>query len=490
MTTGISEKNDEEPDRQQYAVIGTYLLLTVFFITLYFYLAHIIEKQAQKRLSLITMYAAEAVNGWLDNHTLSVELAAAFSQAPLSNEQLARLFPRVAASSRTARLLVLHLEGEGLFMVDGAVSLKPETSKDYARWLYLLSQPMPESRLTDPIPSLIGNEHEILIAQPLLNAFGMRVGALGLRLPLAELINHLHGLEFLGPLGRRALIVSNTGQILAATDAALTRDTAPGTPIPAVLEKLLRDRNIKTTQMGIEGKDYYASLDSIGRTGWNILTIGPLSHELALRGTLRGALLASWLFLSLLGALFVRQNRRYYHYKVLSERDRLTGAGNRLAFEKNLADMRESRKFPVCLLIMDVDGLKQINDTLGHEAGDALLRRVAALLQRSLRDSDTIYRVGGDEFAVFLPGTSREQALLLAERINARAAATRVGSVLPPVYYSLGLAEAVNPDSLASLFRTADEAMYEDKNNRRKASHEAIRTWLEGNASQPDRRAN
>ena len=101
-------------------------------------------------------------------------------------------------------------------------------------------------------------------------------------------------------------------------------------------------------------------------------------------------------------------------------RDWLTGLYNRRYFEETLADHIESAsryERELSLVLFDIDGFKQINDTLGHAAGDEVLRQFAELLKKSARKADIVCRQGGDEFALILPETSRANARIFAERI-------------------------------------------------------------------------
>jgi diguanylate cyclase (GGDEF)-like protein len=123
------------------------------------------------------------------------------------------------------------------------------------------------------------------------------------------------------------------------------------------------------------------------------------------------------LILAGLGYLLGRQADRL---QALSETDVLTGLPNRRALRQRLTDeMRRGARYgsPVSLLIIDIDGLKRINDDRGHGAGDRLIRRVAAAISATLRNSDLGARWGGDEFAVVMPNASSEAAQHLAERL-------------------------------------------------------------------------
>src|SRR5206468_3983540 len=106
----------------------------------------------------------------------------------------------------------------------------------------------------------------------------------------------------------------------------------------------------------------------------------------------------------------------------LATTDPLTGLFNPRAFHDRLRQElgRVARyREPLSLLVLDLDGLKRVNDQFGHEAGDAALRSVAAAIRRGLREIDLGARIGGDEFAVLAPQTGAEAAVVLAERLRA-----------------------------------------------------------------------
>ncbi len=105
----------------------------------------------------------------------------------------------------------------------------------------------------------------------------------------------------------------------------------------------------------------------------------------------------------------------------LIERDPLTGLYNYRFLTRVLAqEMDRTRRngSPFALIMMDIDGFKQINDTLGHEAGNCVIKETAALLERYTRQSDQVCRYGGDEFAIILPGANLFRAIRTAERLR------------------------------------------------------------------------
>ncbi len=150
----------------------------------------------------------------------------------------------------------------------------------------------------------------------------------------------------------------------------------------------------------------------------------------------------------------------------LASFDSLTGLANRRTLRAKLAQAQavaEAEDAKVGLLCIDLDRFKTINDTLGHDAGDALLRMVAERLQQGTRDYDTVARLSGDEFAILL-GRLRgpEEAEVIVRRLHeAMAAPVELAQATVTVSMSIGLAIGNSPrDTLDDLMRIADDAMY------------------------------
>ncbi|MBW6464820.1 MAG: GGDEF domain-containing protein, partial [Firmicutes bacterium] len=153
----------------------------------------------------------------------------------------------------------------------------------------------------------------------------------------------------------------------------------------------------------------------------------------------------------------------------ISFHDQLTGLYNRRYYENELKRLDSSREHPIAFISADLDGLKLINDTLGHSEGDDYLKTGAELLKSALRTSDILARIGGDEFAVILPNTTLEVGQRMVERIHHKIEEhNRQKTTGPPFSMSIGLAVS-EPDkhSLEETYNKADTAMYEDKKQRR-----------------------
>jgi diguanylate cyclase len=142
--------------------------------------------------------------------------------------------------------------------------------------------------------------------------------------------------------------------------------------------------------------------------------------------------------------------------------DELTGALNRAGWNAVIrAEEERARRYghAVSIAVFDLDGLKQLNDSEGHEAGDDLLRRASGTLRHALRAIDVVARTGGDEFAVLLPETAAAEATPLLGRVTA--AFTAAG-----IRISAGLATWDRQSSLPATMKSADQAMYRAKSAR------------------------
>lgn len=162
-----------------------------------------------------------------------------------------------------------------------------------------------------------------------------------------------------------------------------------------------------------------------------------------------------------------RQARELAHAATV---DPLTGLFNRRHFHSRIDEEIERARrhsLDLALLLIDIDDFKRINDTLGHLAGDFLLKQVADVLKHSVRVFDVCTRYGGEEFAILMPGSSAANAMVVAERIRARVeSAARDDGPLPPhvrITVSAGLAVLKNDGSSSDLIARADRAMYRAK---------------------------
>lgn len=159
--------------------------------------------------------------------------------------------------------------------------------------------------------------------------------------------------------------------------------------------------------------------------------------------------------------------------RALAGRDPLTQAANRRTFEEELGrELARHRRTstPFALILLDLDDLKQRNDRHGHAAGDEALIALTSACQRTLRDTDLFARIGGDEFAVLLPGSTHAGATTLSLRL--REAVENV-ELDEPLRVSIGCASTEHAKlSAEALKSAADQDLYRDKARRKHAARE------------------
>ena len=166
----------------------------------------------------------------------------------------------------------------------------------------------------------------------------------------------------------------------------------------------------------------------------------------------------------------LRNALQYREALIASLTDPLTGAGNRLALENTLnreIELAKRHKSPLSLLVVDVDDFKRVNDQWGHKAGDKVLKMIVKKLNEVNRQTDLIFRYGGEEFVILLNETSQVGARVIAERIRCAIEKTKVetaGQSLK-ITVSLGAAALKPNDSKDRLFQRADKALYQAKNS-------------------------
>ena len=162
------------------------------------------------------------------------------------------------------------------------------------------------------------------------------------------------------------------------------------------------------------------------------------------------------------------QAERMKSYRTEARTDGLTSLPNRRAFDTILrrrVGERRRRKAAVSLLIIDIDGFKQLNDQYGHQAGDIVLRGLSGILSSAMRDSDVVARIGGEEFGAILHHADLADAQAVAERLRQSIAENEFlvhGGTLH-LTVSIGVAETIVGETTDLLYKRADSALYRAK---------------------------
>ena len=161
----------------------------------------------------------------------------------------------------------------------------------------------------------------------------------------------------------------------------------------------------------------------------------------------------------------IENARRFREARQLADLDALTGLHNRRFFHETLArEVARAHRYnrKLALIVFDLDDFKEINDKIGHLAGDSVLAEAAGRMRSVVRSADVACRVGGDEFAVVLPESSLQDADQLYRRIQNAVSARPIGEV-GKVFLSAGVAELRPEDDAITFFERADHALYRAK---------------------------
>jgi diguanylate cyclase (GGDEF)-like protein len=158
-------------------------------------------------------------------------------------------------------------------------------------------------------------------------------------------------------------------------------------------------------------------------------------------------------------------NRQRDQLMQLATKDPLTGAGNRRSLDAKLDDVVNNRRrsgIEASMLLIDLDHFKKVNDVHGHRFGDQILKRVTEIVNLRIRVTDSLYRIGGEEFVVVLEGQNAERARHLAEQLRTL---VHENELAPDqsVTISLGVAQLAADESANDWMHRADEALYEAK---------------------------
>lgn len=168
----------------------------------------------------------------------------------------------------------------------------------------------------------------------------------------------------------------------------------------------------------------------------------------------------------------LRNAIKYQQALQLATQDPLTGVGNRGAFEKSLrreVDLARRHHSSLSILALDLDNFKSINDSYGHAAGDHVLKVVSQCILNNIRESDILYRTGGEEFTIILSKTEIQGALLLADRLCKAIAGLDVHykGIIINATTSVGVSAYVHGDTDKAIIERADQALYRSKDEGR-----------------------
>lgn len=403
---------------------------------------------------------------------------------------IAQRLGAIAADTGIAALLLINSAGD---CVASAVvaGLNSQTGTNYADREYF--QAARAGRIGRQfLVGRVTNTYNLAYGVPVSSASGV-LGAMTASIDVTDMT------PLLG--GEMVFVTDENGVVVLAWDRALRMATIPGAAVNGV-SRDERERRYKTTQFTVLDLEPAMADVAPGLVRWqghapyllaSQFTPGNEMKVHVLRsldelGTIRGDRLWTFSLLVLSGALaaLLGAGARNYLHAVNAHRaelmrlneelslqarsDALTGCANRRRFIEVLELERQRAEryaTPFCLLSLDLDHFKLVNDQYGHPCGDVVLRHVVELVQSSLRPTDLLGRMGGEEFCVLLPQTGAHEAGIIAGRIRATVEATpaRWGAQEVRVTVSLGVAQwrAADRELADELLARSDEAMYAAK---------------------------
>jgi diguanylate cyclase (GGDEF)-like protein/PAS domain S-box-containing protein len=220
------------------------------------------------------------------------------------------------------------------------------------------------------------------------------------------------------------------------------------------LNILERREDLETAMQNLHQKRSFRNLVASLRTKSGELRTGLISADII---DIHGIEYMLWVFDDI-----TDRKRAEERLEQLSFHDSLTGLYNRSFFEEELLRLDRERLLPLSIILCDINGLKLINDTLGHRKGDELLARAAAILKQNSRSEDIVCRWAGDEFVILLPQADQIVANRICDRIRTACQETEIDSL--PLSFSLGAATKEYADQdVEIVFKDADDVMYRNK---------------------------
>ena len=272
----------------------------------------------------------------------------------------------------------------------------------------------------------------------------------------------------------RLLVIDKNGEVILSSDGS--NGSLSELPDIGQYSKEILSQSSKALQLDCEGSDIYLNTIQIPGSDWTLAVIQkPSNEEKALRLMLiqNGiAALVIGLLLIGVGRLTIGRDQRKLEHS--ANTDPLTSLLNRQSFAETferLTNVETQSRDKLAVAIMDIDHFKAINDTYGHQAGDTVIRNITASIKSSMRGSDPIFRWGGEEFLVLLPGANQNQAEARLESLRIQLNNSKVQlettDDYPTVTLSIGLTIYKPGETSATVLNRADQALYAAKTNGR-----------------------
>lgn len=309
---------------------------------------------------------------------------------------------------------------------------------------------------------------------------GKFLGAVGIGLTLDTMKNLIDSYQ--SRFQRKIYFVDKKGNLVLSGNSFKQKKinilTTPG--LDQIAKQILANTKNDSLHLEyrIDDESIYVNSRFIPELGWHLLVEQNLESELKplQKLLLVNAVIGLGITLAVILIVLVSVRRYQNRIEKSAATDPLTKLLNRQAFDfvfqQAILDSERSRQ-PLCVALMDIDHFKKINDKHGHLIGDHVLKEIAAITRRSLRESDVICRWGGEEFLLLLKNCSLEKATSISENLRSTIAAndfsrtTDLAKARLSLTVSMGVAECKTQESEDSVFERADIALYQAKESGR-----------------------
>ncbi len=351
-------------------------------------------------------------------------------------------------------------------------SVEPNAERDV--WFFRVRDMAPEYEINVDFDMANRDTVTVFVNYRVLDYHGNFIGATGVGLTLDALAHTID--EAQKRFQRSIYFVAPDGKIIAAGSSAAPQGSIHQLPGIASIAARIINHSTEPTQLEYrqEGATILVNSRFIPELGWYLVVsqnekeaVKPLLRIFLMNLAISAAVTLLVLVMALLAV-----NRFRHRLEQAAATDAMTGMLNRqyfeIVFEQARHDARRNRQ-PMSLILVDIDLFKAVNDQHGHLAGDQVISGVATLIRDAVRQNDILSRWGGEEFLLLLKDCRREQAYAIAEKLRLAIAAHRFrfDGGQGGVSASMGVAEYVADESLASAFSRADAGLYRAKSGGR-----------------------
>ncbi|MFZ6749329.1 sensor domain-containing diguanylate cyclase [Undibacterium sp. Ren11W] len=320
----------------------------------------------------------------------------------------------------------------------------------------------------------------IFINHKILDYNGKFIGVTGIGLTLDSMKRVIDSYQT--RFHRNIYFVDAKGNLVLAGSAAkrLGSSIVKATGISTIATQILANTKNESQHLeySIDDEKILLNARYIPELGWHLIVEQEMNEQLKpLQDVLlMGAGISALITLIVLSLVLITVRRYQNRIEKTAATDQLTSLPNRQAFdfvfENALLDSERSRQ-PLCVAIIDIDFFKKVNDKHGHLVGDHVLKEIAMIAKRSLRESDVICRWGGEEFVILLKNCTLEKATAIAENLRLTIAnndfsrTTDLARTRLTITVSMGVALCKDKEDEDSVFERADVALYQAKENGR-----------------------